>query len=441
MKRFFKSLVLFMVVMGLTGTMALAASYTDHVKIAPNGKGDMLLFPWYIADASGWETKLTVTNTDQVYSVVAKLVVRESFNSKELLDFLIYLSPADVWTGTLRYDAATQRYVMFSDDDSVLNTAGTAFVTAASTFTAPLANFPNFNSGFGYVDVFESTAFAIGSPVSKDRVLAQYGTYNVLTKPPTRNVLSGKMEVKFPLGGISTILNATTLADYRNLEMLSVRDTTWFGSGTNNSPAEIEAVLAKDFVAMPVIKDAGKSYTIHFFSFPSKNTDIGYIFSPFFRANTPDGSKVEYFADIFDRSETRKPISSAAVSPFIFNRTYLPYEVNMIYSSIQERDKDNKLVDYFPYPEGWANYNFEKTSGTSDTTLWSRYTTASTTLNGSLLRYTGAPVICTYLIFGANGVFEAGYPAWTDSTVIGDLIPGGPTDVLTDYTYTNNLPN
>ena len=306
MKRFFKSLVLFMVVMGLTGTMALAASYTDHVKIAPNGKGDMLLFPWYIADASGWETKLTVTNTDQVYSVVAKLVVRESFNSKELLDFLIYLSPADVWTGTLRYDAATQRYVMFSDDDSVLNTAGTAFVTAASTFTAPLANFPNFNSGFGYVDVFESTAFAIGSPVSKDRVLAQYGTYNVLTKPPTRNVLSGKMEVKFPLGGISTILNATTLADYRNLEMLSVRDTTWFGSGTNNSPAEIEAVLAKDFVAMPVIKDAGKSYTIHFFSFPSKNTDIGYIFSPFFRANTPDGSKVEYFADIFDRSEKPK---------------------------------------------------------------------------------------------------------------------------------------
>ena len=41
---------------------AFANTLTDHVAQAPNGKGDVLIFPIYFA-SGGWETKLIVTNT------------------------------------------------------------------------------------------------------------------------------------------------------------------------------------------------------------------------------------------------------------------------------------------------------------------------------------------------------------------------------------------
>jgi len=103
------------------GVARLIPEYDGHVTLAPNAKGDVLIYPFYMA-ADGWETKIQVMNTSQAHSVVAKLVVRSFNHSQELLDFFIYLTPADVWTGTLRNVNGAVR--MQSCDDSTRNATG-----------------------------------------------------------------------------------------------------------------------------------------------------------------------------------------------------------------------------------------------------------------------------------------------------------------------------
>ena len=61
-----------------------------------------LIFPAYFV-GNGWETHLRVINTDS-NGVVAKVVFYAGTDSHEVVDFNIYLSPNDVWTGTLKVD-------------------------------------------------------------------------------------------------------------------------------------------------------------------------------------------------------------------------------------------------------------------------------------------------------------------------------------------------
>lgn len=64
-----------------------AFNYTNHNTQAPNEKGDLLIFPWFMTADGSWNTKFTVINTDQQNCVVAKLVIRSHVKSSELLDF------------------------------------------------------------------------------------------------------------------------------------------------------------------------------------------------------------------------------------------------------------------------------------------------------------------------------------------------------------------
>lgn len=49
-------------------------------------------------------TTVRVVNTSDTEAVVAKVVVRNWRNSAELIDFLIFLSPSDIWEGTIARD-------------------------------------------------------------------------------------------------------------------------------------------------------------------------------------------------------------------------------------------------------------------------------------------------------------------------------------------------
>lgn len=86
MRRLLKyTAILLMVLMASSSVWAY--SYCDHVTTAPNNKGDVLIYPWYLALDGGWQTKLTVINTDLENAVVAKVVIRSMKNSEELIDF------------------------------------------------------------------------------------------------------------------------------------------------------------------------------------------------------------------------------------------------------------------------------------------------------------------------------------------------------------------
>ena len=86
------------VVAGIAGVAGLA-SVSNAVNLNPDGLGQVLIYPYYTVNA-GNSTLLSVVNTtDEVKAVKVRFL--EALNSREVLDFNLYLSPFDVWTGAV----------------------------------------------------------------------------------------------------------------------------------------------------------------------------------------------------------------------------------------------------------------------------------------------------------------------------------------------------
>ena len=97
-------------------TCALAtSSNADKVKIATDGTGDFLLAPLYIAKDDICSV-VKVFNTNETSSILAKVAFREHVSSHEV-DFPIFLSPGDVWSGTV-CQAKDGSVSLTSTDDS-----------------------------------------------------------------------------------------------------------------------------------------------------------------------------------------------------------------------------------------------------------------------------------------------------------------------------------
>jgi hypothetical protein len=86
------------VVAGIAGVAGLA-SVSNAVNLNPDGLGQVLIYPYYTVNA-GNSTLLSVVNTtDEVKAVKVRFL--EALNSREVLDFNLYLSPFDVWTAAV----------------------------------------------------------------------------------------------------------------------------------------------------------------------------------------------------------------------------------------------------------------------------------------------------------------------------------------------------
>lgn len=79
------------------GGLSMAPS-VQAVSIATDKLGQALIIPYYTM-RDGWNTLLHVTNTSSTEVVAVKLRFRESYNSRDVLDVNLFLSPNDVWTG------------------------------------------------------------------------------------------------------------------------------------------------------------------------------------------------------------------------------------------------------------------------------------------------------------------------------------------------------
>ena len=101
---------------------AIGAGSAQAVNLGTDGMGQALLFPYYTVQGDE-ETLLTVVNTTDRGKAV-KIRFREAENSREVLDFNIYLSPQDVWVGKV------------TDNDAG---DGAAVVSPDSTCTYPLS--------------------------------------------------------------------------------------------------------------------------------------------------------------------------------------------------------------------------------------------------------------------------------------------------------------
>lgn len=420
MKRLLKYAALIATVMMISSS-AWANTYTDHINTAPNNKGDMMVFPWFLALDGGWSTKLTVINTDQTNSVVAKVVIRSFKNSKEMLDFLIFLSPADVWNGRIYYNTVSKAVKVFSDDDSILVDLKPTFASADSPvdqalFTEGLCD--GDGSFLGYVEVIEAAWGPVpkAAPgVSKDDIYKDY----VATSPVYLNigggdnVLAGYMEFGNPVNGLTTTYRATNFRDYENQSKLTTSKETRIGENANNNIAEVEASFSKDFIGLPYVNTAD-DVALHFFTFPTKLTygacDALTTNSPFFNSNMDSDMCIVYSLRTYDLKENY-PSGGSPYSGGSSKTLKFCDEVNFLGSAD------------FPYKEGWGYYAFGDSTNSADKSL-------------EPIRYVGAPVIPTYLYLGNSGL-SGEYGTWTDTLVYSTWTPGSAADVLVDYQYTD----
>jgi hypothetical protein len=86
------------VIAGLAG-VAGVASVGNAVHVNPEGTGQVLIYPYYSLH-EGLNTTYSVVNTTDAVKAI-KVRFLEGQNSREVLDFNVYLSEYDVWTGVI----------------------------------------------------------------------------------------------------------------------------------------------------------------------------------------------------------------------------------------------------------------------------------------------------------------------------------------------------
>lgn len=86
------------VLAGLAGAAGIASS-AQAVNLNPDGLGQVLIYPYYTTNA-GNDTLLSVVNTTDSAKAV-KVRFLEGYNSREVLDFNMYMSAWDVWVAAI----------------------------------------------------------------------------------------------------------------------------------------------------------------------------------------------------------------------------------------------------------------------------------------------------------------------------------------------------
>ena len=87
------------IIAGLAGVAGIA-NISNAVNVNPDGVGQVLLYPYYTVN-DGNITALSVVNTTEQGKAV-KVRFLDAMNSREVLDFNLYLSAFDVWTAVLQ---------------------------------------------------------------------------------------------------------------------------------------------------------------------------------------------------------------------------------------------------------------------------------------------------------------------------------------------------
>ena len=87
------------VLAGIAGVVGIASTSNASLYLNPEGTGQVLIYPYYTVN-NGNQTLISVVNTTASGKAV-KVRFLEGRNSREVLDFNLYLSPFDVWVGAI----------------------------------------------------------------------------------------------------------------------------------------------------------------------------------------------------------------------------------------------------------------------------------------------------------------------------------------------------
>lgn len=203
--------------LGIAGTAH--AVYQDA-----NGLGQALIYPYYTVqpgfDANNYNTYVSVVNTTATGKVV-KVRFREGKNSREVLDFNLYLSPNDVWTGAVVSDGAgsTVGGRLLTSDKSCTNPAIPALGVAFRNFAYSGASDDGAGTGLdrsreGYIEMLEMATLPAGASLTAI-------THTAAGTPANCAAVQGPVVVHAPaltaptggLSGTGTLINVQNGAD------------------------------------------------------------------------------------------------------------------------------------------------------------------------------------------------------------------------------------
>jgi len=140
---------------------ATVPAMADNVSMSRDGLGDFLIAPFYMAKGSIC-SKVTVYNTNTTKSILAKVAIREQLASNEI-DLPIFLSPGDVWSGTLCQRGDGDVYLTSNDDSNHPSIANV--LAGGKDITAQSKNAGNLDVDFtaGYIEIYPIAEFNEGS--------------------------------------------------------------------------------------------------------------------------------------------------------------------------------------------------------------------------------------------------------------------------------------
>jgi hypothetical protein len=200
------------VVAGIAGVAGFAG-LANAVDLNPDGLGQVLIYPYYTVNKSQ-DTLISVVNTTDVGKAV-KVRFLEGYNSREVLDFNLFLSAHDVWTADVSQTGDAGGGQISTHDHSCTypqfpngGVGPVAFRTAAfdGTGANPADSGPHgvTRTREGYLEIISMGDIVTGSPTSGRITHAQTGVANEGTPPGCSGITNTNVQPDLvgPTGGL-----------------------------------------------------------------------------------------------------------------------------------------------------------------------------------------------------------------------------------------------
>jgi hypothetical protein len=450
----------------LAGVSALGVTgAAQAVNLNPDGLGQVLIYPYYTtrADAGGnaYTSLLSVVNTTSSAKAV-KVRFLEGKNSREVLDFNLFLSKHDVWTAAILPSTTGGALVGTLDKSCTLPpipAGGQNFVNFAYTGSNSDKGGTSLDrTKEGYVEIIEMATFTTSSTTSQivthvggvpgqngyvcddltdaqaasDAVTVQGGIFGGMTLINVNqgtdftedavaldNYVASGNNIYNPAGSIQPDLQQAFPPVSQVLANSAVYTSSW----TFGTADPVSAVLMHSNVMNEFVLDAGtKSGTDWVVTFPTKryyvNVGTGNAPKLFQRNfNQTDGSCDDVSLNIYDREErtTSTPVGFSPPPPTQTNS--ICWEANVVtFNNSNVLASANVANIPTTFQNGWLNMGFPTGITGALATVHELINTTNTlitdigssTSSGNTVTYIGLPVVGFAVQTFSNGTLSVG---------------------------------
>ena len=438
--------------------LLFAMPCASAVRLNPRGIGQVLIYPYYTVNKSQ-DTLISVANASDISKAV-QVRFREGYDGRSTLDFVLFLSPHDVWTASISQTADDGGAALRTSDTSCTSPAipanGIAFLTTGFDGTG-LVQGDGGPTGVtrtreGSIELIVGADITPGSPTDVAVTHVQSGQPGGGVPPGCASLSNPAPDEVAPSGGIfgsgtivdvgegtffpydadaiqgftSTVLFGPTTSaagvtlDQANSSEAVAGIATAYITDADGLPIALDYAFGIDAVSAVFMADAIENEYIVAASlgantdwvvtFPTKSFYVdpqylGVPLPPFeFAFSSPGQSDVAIAGTVYDREQAFSEFGGpCSICPPPLPPPALPYEVNVIpFQSVQETVSGvfgSNLDGLSIAPSGDAGHVFLDFSGAGAHTL-----PGAIDANGAAVTLQGLPVagFMAYNVINAN---------------------------------------